>query len=77
MAASFAALIRDKLGIPVELVKGRSGQFEVMVDDRSVASRKGGLLARLVNRPWPAEEEVLGAVREALQDETAPPRPPI
>ena len=58
--------MRDSLGIEVELEKGRSGQFEVVVDGRSVVSRKGGLIAKLVGRPWPSDEEVLAAVREAV-----------
>lgn len=52
--------------MPVELVKGRQGQFEVMVNGRTVVSRKGGLVAKLVKRPWPQADEVVAAVREAL-----------
>lgn len=54
------------MGVPVELVDGRLGQFEVQVDGRNVISRKGGLIAKVTNRPWPSEEDVLAAVREAL-----------
>lgn len=49
----------------VELEKGRRGQFEVFVDGRSVVSRKGGLIAKLVGRPWPSDDDVLAAVRQA------------
>ena len=66
-AASFAALIQDALGTPVELEKGRQGQFDIVVDGRSVVSRKGGLLAKVLGRPWPSPEHVLTAVREAAQ----------
>ena len=59
-------MIRDALGQPVELEKGRQGQFEVIVNGRTVASRKGGLLAKLVNKPWPTGDDVLAAVRAAL-----------
>ena len=45
--------------------KGRTGQFEVIVDGRTVVSRKGGLIAKLVGRPWPTEDEVVEAVRAA------------
>ncbi|HVT45699.1 MAG TPA: hypothetical protein VMT00_15070 [Thermoanaerobaculia bacterium] len=41
------------------------GQFEVFVNDRLVISRKGGLIAKLTNRSWPQDEEVLAAVRDA------------
>ena len=53
------------MGSPVELEKGRHGQFEILVDGRTVLSRKGGLIAKLVGRPWPTSEAVLSAVREA------------
>ncbi len=51
----------------MELVKGRQGQFEIRVDGRTVVSRKGGLLAKLLGRPWPTDEDVLNAVRGATQ----------
>ena len=59
-------MIQDSLGLPVELEKGRQGQFEVIVNGRTVASRKGGLLAKLLNRPWPNGDDVVAAVRAAL-----------
>lgn len=65
-AASLAALIREKLGVPVDLEKGRQGQFDIMVNGRSIASRKGGLVAKILNRPWPDEGEVVAAVRAAV-----------
>ena len=49
----------------MELKKGRRGQFDVVVDGRTVVSRKGGLLAKLLARPWPSAEDVLSAVRQA------------
>jgi len=41
------------------------GQFEIVVDGRTVVSRKGGLIAKLLGRPWPSDEDVVKAVREA------------
>ena len=52
----------------MDLEKGLRGQFDVVVDGRSVISRKGGLLARLLGRPWPTDEDVLTAVREATEE---------
>ena len=66
-AASFAALIEESVGQPVELVIGRPGQFDILVNGRSVISRKGGLLAKILGRPWPNEHDVVTAVRDALQ----------
>jgi hypothetical protein len=60
-------LIQDSVGLPVELEKGRPGQFDVIVNGRSVASRKGGLLAKVLNRPWPNGDDVVAAVRVAMQ----------
>ena len=57
--------------MPVTLKDGRLGQFDVLVDGRVVASRKGGLLAKLVRRPFPDDDDILDAVRAAL-----PPRGP-
>ena len=56
--------------MPVELVKGRQGQFDVMVNGRTVASRKGGLIAKLVKRPFPPVDDVVAAVRDALAERT-------
>ena len=58
-------MIREKLGASVDLRKGRTGQFEIVVDGRTVISRKGGLLAKLIGRPWPTDDDVLAAVRDA------------
>ncbi len=52
--------------MPVELEAGRLGQFDVVVGGRTVVSRKGGLLAKLLGRPWPGDEDVVNAVRDAL-----------
>ena len=52
--------------MPVTLKDGRLGQFDVLVDGRVVVSRKGGLLAKLVRRPFPDDEEIVDAVRDAL-----------
>ena len=55
------------MGLPVKLEKGRPGQFEVIVNGQSVASRKGGLLAKVLNRPWPNGDDVVAAVRVAME----------
>ena len=52
----------------MELHKGRRGQFDILVNGRVVVTRKGGLLAKLLGRPWPTDEEVLSAVREVRGD---------
>jgi hypothetical protein len=62
-------LIDDRVGLPVELEKGRQGQFDVIVNGRLVASRKGGLLAKILNRLWPDGDDVIAAVRDTMQRE--------
>jgi len=52
--------------VPVELVKGHHGQLDVMVGDRMVVSRKGGLFAKFTGKPWPDHADVVRAVRTAL-----------
>lgn len=49
----------------MELQKGRWGQFDVLVGDRVVVSRKGGLIAKLTRKPWPEVDDVVEAVRAA------------
>ena len=49
------------------MVDGRRGQFDVYVDGRMVVTRKGGLIAKLVGRPWPDPDDVIAAVRTAGQ----------
>jgi hypothetical protein len=44
----------------------RRGQFDVLVEGRTVASRKGGLLAKLLQRPWPDPGDVVAAVKAAV-----------
>jgi hypothetical protein len=46
---------------------GEQGQFDVMVNGQTVVTRKGGLLAKLLSRPWPEADDVVSAVRAALQ----------
>ena len=56
------------MGSRVELdEQGRRGQFDILVDGRPVVSRKGGLLAKLLRKPWPDPEHVVAAVRAATQ----------
>ncbi|HUJ14060.1 MAG TPA: hypothetical protein VL284_09765 [Thermoanaerobaculia bacterium] len=55
------------MNLPVELVKGGLGQFDVNVDGRTVVTRKGGLIAKLTGRPWPTDDAILSAVSAATQ----------
>ena len=50
--------------------KGRHGQFDVLVDDRLIVSRKGGLIAKFTGKPWPDRDEIVREVRAALDATT-------
>ena len=57
---SLAAKIKDKLGIDVPIEVGARGQFDVVVDGETVASREKGLLTRLFGGGgWPDEDKVV------------------
>ena len=53
------------MSIDAEMVEGRRGQFEILVDGQVVIERRGGLLAKLFGKPWPDSEDVVNAVRAA------------
>lgn len=38
---------------------GAVGQFDVVVDGETIASRQGGLFTRLLGGGWPDEEQVV------------------
>ncbi len=45
---------------------GKSGQFDVIVDGETIASRGGNMLTRLFGAGWPDSEDVLAAVEQRL-----------
>lgn len=53
------------MNVQVEIEKGNRGQFDVLVNGKTVVSRKGGFFAMLFRKPWPKQEEVLNAVKAA------------
>ena len=63
--ASYAAAIKETLGLEVETELGSRGQFDVMVDGANVVSRSGGLFAMILRKPWPTEDDVVSAVKTA------------
>ncbi|HLL71941.1 MAG TPA: hypothetical protein VK363_10940 [Pyrinomonadaceae bacterium] len=54
-----AALVRSETGIEPRLVQGRMGEFSVWLDDKLILKRSWLKL--------PTDEQVLAAVRSALQ----------
>ncbi len=45
---------------------GKSGQFDVIVDGETIASRGSNMLMRLFGAGWPDPEDVLVAVEQRL-----------
>jgi hypothetical protein len=58
-----AALITKATGAKVDIVEGARGEFSVRIDDK--------IIARKDSRGFPQEEEIVTAVRHALDDGTA------
>ncbi len=65
--ASYAAAIRDRYTTDPIIQTGSRGQFDVLVNDQLVVSRKGGLLALLTRKPWPSHEAVLEAMESFVE----------
>jgi len=51
------------MGIDVALEVGDPGQFDVLVGDRVIATRGGGVLAKLFGGGWPEPVRVVEALR--------------
>jgi len=60
-----AARLRRELGIDVELVHGRYGEFKVLIDNKAVID--GGTLAFL--GVLPSTGEIITTIRETLSQE--------
>jgi len=57
-----AARLRRELGTEVDLVRGRYGEFKILIDDKTVID--GGALAFL--GVLPSAREIIAKVRDAL-----------
>jgi len=53
-----AALVKDEMGVDVELVAGGRGEFTVWVDSKQVAAKDAN--------GFPTDEDAVSAVRHAL-----------
>jgi len=56
-------VIKQEMGIDVALEVGDPGQFDVLVGDRVIATRGGGVLAKLFGGGWPEPVRVVEALR--------------
>jgi hypothetical protein len=51
--------------LPVEIKKGSTGQFDVVVDGETIASKSKGLMAMFTGG-WPNPDEVVKRLRERV-----------
>lgn len=54
------------MGIDVALKRGSAGQFDVVADGVTVASRGGGIVNQLLGTGWPDPDDVVDTLRETL-----------
>lgn len=45
---------------------GKRGQYDVVADGQTIASREGGMLTRLMGGGWPDTEDVLAELEKRL-----------
>ena len=63
-----AAALQSALGVEADLIQGDRGEFTVWVDSRRVALKQ--------NDEFPRDEDVVAAVRAALNPSVPPGRSP-
>ena len=56
-------MIQRETGLDAALEVGNPGQFDVLVDGQVIATRGGGVLARLFGGGWPEPARVVEALR--------------
>lgn len=63
-AASFAADIKDRLGVEAEILPAGIGVFDVIVDGEPIAKRGGNWLTRPLGAGWPDFEALLAELEQ-------------
>ena len=56
-------MIQRETGLDAALEVGNPGQFDVLADGQVIATRGGGVLARLFGGGWPEPARVVEALR--------------
>jgi predicted Rdx family selenoprotein len=55
--------LKAETGIDAELQVGSPGQFEVLVDGETIASRSSSIVSRFLGGGWPDPNDVVQSVR--------------
>ncbi|MCP4778720.1 MAG: hypothetical protein GY880_31275 [Planctomycetaceae bacterium] len=66
--ASYAASNHDKTGTDPVIPSGSRGQIDVYVGKQMVVTRKGGLLALHLKKPWPSVSSVVEAIKRSIKN---------
>jgi len=62
-ATSLVALIKEKLGANAQMRPGATGQFEVLVDGKSIVQRGGNWLTRSFGAGYPDFDRVVDLLK--------------
>ena len=60
------ALIKDRLELDVKLTPGETGQFDVIADQETVATRGGNFLTRSFGMGYPDLEKVVDRLEKLV-----------
>lgn len=58
------ALIKERLGIETTMKTGTTGQFDVVINGKTVLQRGGNVITRMFGVGYPEFEQVLNIVKE-------------
>ena len=64
-------MIKERLDLEAVLESGSTGQFDVIADDETIASRGGNWFTRRLGAGWPDPEGVVAALEERLATSAA------
>jgi hypothetical protein len=70
-AASFAAAIKQRLGVEPILIPGKTGQFDVVVDGEKISERGGNMLTRMFGAGYPDLDSVVEQIEKHRPGGTA------
>lgn len=63
-ATSLVALIKERLGIEATMKTGTTGQFDVVINGKTILQRGGNVITRMFGAGYPDFEQVLNIVKE-------------
>lgn len=58
------ALIKERLGVEAVKVPGATGQFDVVVDGKTIATRGGNWLTRSFGAGYPESDSIIEQIKQ-------------